>query len=226
MIKPIYVIREAAVSDKQMSYVVSAIEAFLKLLSVLKLVPVIQTDVIVESGRILSPYLSEASFGSPPKIMVDSNLLASLIEDDSCKRGSLSDPKPYYVVVVNRDLRWDSKDPSRIYGLGSHAHSAIITVRDYFSKTRLANDTEERIKNTTIHELGHMFGLIPGTRVADVIVGKYGKHCANKCIMQSRAEPATGLVGIELDSALCKSFCLRCFVHLIVEGWKIRSDHR
>ncbi len=227
MIRPICVVSEAAISYKQISYVMDALSAFLQLLGVFDLVPVVCIDDVIVGARMeLEHSLAEASFGSPPNLMVDSDLLADLFSQ-YCDKRNLSCPtnlRPYYVIVVDRDLRYSRTDQFQIYGLRTKAYNAIITVRDYFSKTRLADDTEERIKNTTIHELGHMFGLIPETRTADVFVGEHGKHCANKCIMRETAEPSFGLVGIELDRALCKSFCLRCFVHLAVEGWKIRSN--
>lgn len=68
----------------------------------------------------------------------------------------------------------------------------------------------ECVKTETMHELGHVFGLIPQDRAEDVDYS-LGKHCTNVCTMrQGLRVPIDWIIysGERVTSG--RAFCNRC----------------
>jgi len=67
----------------------------------------------------------------------------------------------------------------------------------------------ECIKTETMHELGHVFGLIPDERTTDV-EDSLGKHCANICIMRQGLTLPTDWINITKDRLDQGALCQPC----------------
>lgn len=108
----------------------------------------------------------------------------------------------YDLFCVNEDLRLQDWD--KIAGVGCLKIGAIIKLRD-------ENDVDEddSLHNffiRIIHELGHVFGLVPDERTENVKNSSFGgfKHCADeKCAMHPN-----GTRQEDKNSPLCE-ICLR-----------------
>ncbi len=214
MLRPIYVVREKAVKDKQMKYVKSAVKVFLKLCGLLGRVVVVESDLTDEAGRDIRSYLSEARIGKRRKKRIDGDRLHDLVAEDLDSRFEHIDKRPQYIIILNRDLRFSSDDPLLIDGLAHGTHGVIVSV----ARTRSRTYSEKYFKMLVLHELGHMYGLISDARKASVTGRKYGRHCANECIMQggtSFPKIRRGLFGAVLDRAIIEKFCPQCRRYLI-----------
>lgn len=113
------------------------------------------------------------------------------------------------VVVVREPLHWHDKNKHVVIGLGAR-HGALVSVHHYRTISKSKEEFQRWVKLTTIHELGHMFGLF---------VGWYGKknptdaeidaaHCRNICVMRSRDDQAL------VNQLLTNPFCHSCLTKL------------
>ena len=67
----------------------------------------------------------------------------------------------------------------------------------------------ECIKTVAMHELGHVFGLVPETQTEDV-EDIYGYHCKKKCVMRQGLSVPSDWIGHTLDRIESAVFCPRC----------------
>ena len=104
------------------------------------------------------------------------NLIASL-EREPWKKSN----DHYDVLVCSSDL-WDGTERTNfVIGLARPGDSTAFSVKRFRElRERMA---AECIKTETIHELGHVFGLIPFSRKVNI---EYSlrKHCTNVCSMR------------------------------------------
>lgn len=226
LIRPISVMRADNISDQDFGYVVSAIKAFLNFFNLTDKISVVESGMVFESGKKVEDYLVRAKVPDLEGEMIDGWALDNLI------LGGAHDLRPseeallpylpsYLITVVDCNLRWHLKDLRVINGLSSPASSAIISVRSG-PNTKVEN-LEERIKMTTMHELGHMFGLIPSCRPAEVDINYW--HCTNWCIMRRSSLPLVGVSGVLADRYIPLRFCSQCCdcLRWIINGGEISS---
>jgi len=89
---------------------------------------------------------------------------------------------PHYdVLITHRDLYNGTKENNFLIGIASEGIGAIISVERFYNQ--LPSRKYECIKTETMHELGHVFGLLPDERTENV-EESYGKHCTHRCIMR------------------------------------------
>jgi predicted Zn-dependent protease len=90
----------------------------------------------------------------------------------------------YDIFVVKDDMY--SRDLNFVLGLGLDKVGTVISTHHF---SELDNRMRyECIKSTVIHELGHVFGLIPSKRKKNVDK-ELGRHCANVCTMRQSLYP-------------------------------------
>jgi len=102
----------------------------------------------------------------------------------------------YELVVVNEPLHWHDTSTRKVGGIGRKGQGAIITTHSYlhFLVMNIGESEKDRKKRRsefilatkmlTIHELGHVFGLFPGTGKEDPTDEELKEsHCQDDCVM-------------------------------------------
>lgn len=106
-----------------------------------------------------------------------------------------TDPR-YELVVVNEPLHWHATSLRKVGGIGRCGQGAIITVGNYLhllqpvtgesdkEKEKRQFDFSLATRMLTMHELGHVFGLFPGTGKKNPTDEELKEaHCLNECVM-------------------------------------------
>lgn len=112
----------------------------------------------------------------------------------------------YDVLIVKEDLY----DHEAYFMVGGAAHelAAVISTYRFTSLEPLLQS--EVLKTATMHEVGHIFGLLPESRTNNV---EYllGKHCLNVCIMrQGPRVPYDWIRMTQERRAATNPFCPQC----------------
>jgi len=111
----------------------------------------------------------------------------------------------YDLMTITSDMY--SRGTNFVIGL---AHKGIGTLISTF-RFRGLNDYSkyECIKTETMHELGHVFGLLPEYRTQDV-EDSLGKHCTNLCIMRQGIKLPDDWVRMTNDRLIYGALCNDC----------------
>jgi predicted Zn-dependent protease len=114
--------------------------------------------------------------------------------------------QPHYdIMVTSRDIYDD--DCSFCIGLAIHGFGTIIST----SRFRVLSDQDayDCVVTETMHEVGHVFGLVPGTRTTNVEMS-LGLHCTNRCIMRQGLRVPYDWQVITADRLQGHEFCADC----------------
>jgi predicted Zn-dependent protease len=111
----------------------------------------------------------------------------------------------YDILVVHSDMYFGG----RRFVIGVAQPGIGTTISTYRFRRRNRDPRYECVKTETMHELGHVFGLLPLERTEDIRY-KYGKHCTNKCIMRQGVTLPTDWVRFTEDRLRQGALCPRC----------------
>jgi|TARA_Y100000310_G_scaffold12782_1_gene13172 predicted Zn-dependent protease len=111
----------------------------------------------------------------------------------------------YDLFVVHDDMY--SGDTNFVIGLAQPGIGTTVSTHRF----KQLNDRAkyECIKTETMHELGHVFGLIPPERTQDVEYS-LGKHCTNTCTMRQGLRLPDDWVNITNDRLRYGALCPTC----------------
>lgn len=207
MDRPIRVIYQRGITNKQVLYAMDGIREVLDLMNVTDQTLITIGTTVIETGKTLDEYIADVQGDSLPAGPIDfSRLFGSIFSDLNRSQCKIL---PYYVLIIDRGLRFNQMVA---YGVGSHDYCAVISVYDI--KTGNLDMDEECLKTIVMHEIGHMFGLIPKDRKINYMIDCSGKHCLNRCVMRSPAILSNGMVGLTLDRMNDPGFCPQCLDYL------------
>lgn len=114
--------------------------------------------------------------------------------------------QPHYdIVVTTRDLYDDDCD--FCIGLAIHGFGTVISTTRFRGLS--AQDAYHCIVTETMHEVGHVFGLVPETRTSNVNCS-LGLHCTNQCIMRQGLNVPHDWQAITADRLRGHEFCGEC----------------
>ncbi|MFA6105082.1 MAG: hypothetical protein WC725_00575 [Patescibacteria group bacterium] len=112
------------------------------------------------------------------------------INTDKLYRILNPNPKPEYVkiphfdhfkvVVLKSEIVHPFNPSLKAYGTGRSGLGACITTKG-FTDNNISDVLD--LKTIAMHEVGHMFGLIPRSR-STAVEESSGLHCTNRCIMR------------------------------------------
>lgn len=115
----------------------------------------------------------------------------------------------YDIFAVHDDMY--SGNTNFVIGL---AQPGIGTTISTYRFRELDGRTKyECIKTETMHELGHVFGLLPEERTYNV-EDSLGKHCTNTCIMRQGLELPNDWINITNDRLRYDALCQTCTTDL------------
>ena len=115
----------------------------------------------------------------------------------------------YDIMAIHSDMY--SGKSNFVIGLARTYDSTIISTnkfKELDDKTRY-----ECIKTETMHELGHVFGLIPNYRTNNIEFS-LGKHCTNTCIMRQGLTLPRDWVNMTKDRLKYGPLCNDCQIDL------------
>ena len=198
-IRPFHVVFDEGIDPLERQAVQRAVTEILALAGVADLMHVSDFHVWRErgydQGGVLQPYLSvdwyirrgRESSGSPGQLNVET-MMFELAGEPWRK-------VPHYdLMVVSADLT--AKGMNFVIGYGNRGIGAIASVaRIRHLEPGLRG---ECIKTEIMHELGHVFGLIPRERTV-AVEAQLGRHCANICIMRQGVNVPDDWIRITLD---------------------------
>ena len=111
----------------------------------------------------------------------------------------------YDIFIVHSDMY--SQNTNFVIGLAQEGIGTTISTHRFQGledRTRF-----ECIKTETIHELGHVFGLVPNERTT-YIEYSLGKHCTNRCIMRQGLRLPTDWINFTNDRQRYGALCPTC----------------
>jgi predicted Zn-dependent protease len=218
-IKPLYFVHEDGISRGEVSAVTEAIEEVLRLANATHLIPHANLGTWRQSdwssqdrsgGAILQPYLSVDWYLAMGRIpsndgRVRSTSVLQELWDEPWQNGQ----QHYDVLLTHRDLYADNTH--FIIGEGVRGFALILST---FRFQQLRADLcHECLKTVAMHELGHVFGLIPDNRKVNVEYS-LGKHCTNRCIMRQGLQIPTDFIRYTEDRLAGIPFCTQCLYDL------------
>ena len=120
--------------------------------------------------------------------------------------------KDHYDILVLHSDMYQSEDTNFVIGSAAEGIGTIISTYRF-------NQLEDReryecIKTETMHELGHVFGLIPKNRKKDV-KKSLGKHCTNICVMRQGLNVPEDWIKMTNDRLRYGVLCPACEKDLI-----------
>ena len=113
---------------------------------------------------------------------------------------------PHYDIVVTHSDLYDD-DCRFCVGLAVHGLGTVISTNRFLNLD--ARTQRECIITETMHEVGHVFGLIPSNRTDNVEMS-LGLHCTNKCIMRQGLNVPHDWLKITDNRLAGHEFCSTC----------------
>jgi len=111
----------------------------------------------------------------------------------------------YDILIVNSDLY--AGDSNFSVGLAGKGLGTIVST---FKIQGLDDTTRyECVKTEIMHELGHVFGLVPEERTENV-EDSLGKHCMNRCIMRQGLSVPSDWINMTNDRLQFGALCSTC----------------
>lgn len=105
------------------------------------------------------------------------------------------------LLVLSSQLSWDV--PTNLNGAAAQDICGVV------SSFGLEGDpitVREHMKTNVIHELCHLYGMMPPWRTSNVVHTAGGKHCANRCVMRTELFPDDHTA----DRIMYGAFCPEC----------------
>lgn len=220
-IKPMYIINEPGLSRLEKDAFFSGLKESLQIAGVYDIF--MKHDLIKDFGikegysyqngvLITHPgvdsYLQDNCWDKDHKKLNLTNI-ASLFCNKPYKEDEEGGYNYYDIMIVHSDVIYDSHSPEDedINGVGSEGFGAIISTYKFKNwNDKLKSDC---IKTVTLHELGHMFKIIPKERTENVYE-EGGLHCNNMCVMKQGRRVPGGYPAITEHRLKHGPFCSIC----------------
>jgi hypothetical protein len=146
-----------------------------------------QPDWVSENGMILSPYKSlDWHIEWARKNSKNDGHLNGAALLDSLKENPTHVKEPRYeLAVINEPLHLSDYSVRKVAGVGRRWQGAVITISSHLPLPQsVSNEFLLSTQILTMHELGHVFGLFPGTGAINPTDEELQHaHCLNDCAM-------------------------------------------
>jgi predicted Zn-dependent protease len=200
--------RQAGVSEHAFARVLRGIERVITLAGVSSIVPVTNLDIwrmqnyryrgeILLKEQSVDWYIDQSY--NLARARVDGARLLQLMWNEEWQKS-----EPHYDICITHYPLWDQ---GTCYGVASRGFGAVISTYAIYQAYmgKLADDVFESL---VMHEVGHVFGLVPRTRTNNV-VEMLGLHCTNRCIMRQGMDVEAWRTHTD-DRLQGHEFCLQC----------------
>lgn len=209
--KPVHVMFEEGLTVNQHWVVFSAIKELLQIARVEERISIINLGIWRMSGWLhnskltdwysIDWYLAMAKKASARNNQINAGRFLDLLELEPWQ-----DSNPHFdVAVIKSDMY--AGESSFCIGLARKEVATIISINRFLSLP--PKEMLECIKTETIHEIGHVFGLVPEARTNNV-EESLGKHCTNRCVMRQGLRLPVDWQRITRDRLQYGSLCGIC----------------
>lgn len=116
--------------------------------------------------------------------------------------------KPHYdVFVVRQDMYSGEENNNFVIGLAYPGRCTVVST--YRFRELEATLQAQCVETEVMHELGHVFGLIPDDRIENV-TESLGRHCTNRCVMRQGLRLPDDWVRFTKERLQHGALCNRC----------------
>lgn len=211
-IKPLYVMFQDGIGQDQIAAVMSGINTVLKIAGAESLIRVVNWGVwrndgycangVLQAYQSVDWYVAKGFEKSRNKNQVYVRPIMYRLMDEPWQ-----EKNPHYeVVVLHSDIYNDGCN--FVVGSAIEGFGTIVSINRFKNLERQLQ--AGCIKTTVMHEIGHVFGLVPKTRTINV-VKSLGLHCTCQCVMrQGLSVPHDFIKYTEERLATGQVFCPRC----------------
>jgi predicted Zn-dependent protease len=209
--RPIHIMYEEGLEPDHLKAVLDATHAVLSAAGVTANVEVNNFGVWRNSGWLVGNtltnwnsidwYLAHAQRASRNDHQLHGGHLLKLLYNEPWQKA-----RPHYDIVVTHSDLYDD-DCRFCIGLAVHGLGTVISTNRFLKLDARAQ--RECIITETMHEVGHVFGLIPEDRTDNVEMS-LGLHCTNKCIMRQGLSVPHDWIKITDDRLAGHEFCNAC----------------
>lgn len=209
-IRPVYIMFESGISTNHMNTVVNAVNELLEVANATSFIKVQNFGVwrnsnYRQNGKLtewssVDWYVEDARSISRPGQIDCERLVTNLLIEPWQKQ------TPHYdLLVLKSDLY--ARNTNFVLGLAQHHGASALSIHRLLGlENRLQH---ECIKTIVMHEMGHVFGLIPPERTHNV-EESLGKHCTNRCLMRQGLRVPHDWINITQDRLKYGPFCTTC----------------
>lgn len=210
-LRPIYAMCEEGVNPAHMQAVLDSVHAVLRIAGVERRVEVHNFGAwrgdgwrhgnILTNWNSIDWYVGHARQASRNGHQLHGGYLLELLYNEPWQKAT-----PHYdIVVTHRDMYDD--DCRFCIGLAVHGLGTVISTNRFLGLD--VDSQRECIITETMHEVGHVFGLIPSSR-RDNVEMSLGLHCTNRCIMRQGLTVPRDWLRITDDRLAGHEFCPTC----------------
>ena len=209
--RPVYVMCEEGVKDDHLQAVLESLQAVLMTAGVERRVEVHNFGVWRNPGWLegntltdwnsVDWYMWHARQASRNRHQVHGTYLLKLLYNEPWQQ-----TLPHYdVLVTHQDL--NAEDCQFCIGLAIKGFGTVISTNRFLSLD--FDEQRECIVTEAMHEIGHVFGLVPDDRTENVEMS-LGLHCTNRCIMRQGLRVPHDWLAITGDRLAGHGFCSTC----------------
>lgn len=214
MIKPIYLMHQEGVEGEHIEAVLEAAKRVLAIAKVTNSIQIHNLGVWRNSSWEINSrltrwnsvdwYLEHAKKASRNNHQLNAGDLMNLLLVEPWKRN------PHYdIVLTKEDMYFNGAN--FVIGLAGEGLGTVVSTKRFEALNPKAQ--KECIVTETMHELGHVFGLIPDSRTEGV-ESSLGLHCTRRCIMRQGLRVPDDWVSITRDRLEGHEFCPACMKDL------------
>lgn len=217
MYRPIYVMCEDGVTDRQLGAVLDGIEEILQLARARRQIEVYNfglwrqpgwiADNTLQAYQSVDWYVAYGLVKSSRGNQVNAHAIIDALIEEPWQQA-----QRHYDVVVLRSDMYD-EGCNFVIGLALSGLGTVLSI-NRFLQVEEGLQTE-CIKTETMHEVGHVFGLVPDNRNTNVEFS-LGRHCTNRCIMRQGLRLPDDWIRITNDRlSSASALCAQCQSNLL-----------
>lgn len=141
--------------------------------------------------------------------IIDSGMLFRVLHPEMAMKQDIFAPhyNHFKVIILNSEILNPHDENLRALGCAMPKLSAMMTVVGLAKYLKAPKLYRECVKSIALHELGHMFGLLPAN--IEKTEFDHGTHCTNVCIMRQEGKQGN-LFSHTAERIMFGPFCLRC----------------
>ncbi|MFH1182070.1 MAG: hypothetical protein V1702_03880 [Candidatus Woesearchaeota archaeon] len=213
-IKPVYIMNQAGLSDLEKKAVLDGASEMIRLaqadvdiadFGVWRNNGFRNRDGSLKQYQSVDWYVERGRDTSRNTTQLNASTMQNLLMLEPWRYAQQGGKDHYDILVVHDDMY--SGDTNFVIGLAQPGIGTTISTNRFGS---LNNELKyECIKTETMHELGHVFGLIPDERTENV-EHRLGKHCTNRCTMRQGLTLPNDWINITKDRLKYGALCPTC----------------
>ena len=213
-IKPVYVMNQDGLPDSEKQAVLDGASELIKLAGAdIKLIDFgvwrtpqyKSSDDTFNEYQSVDWYIQKGRETSRNKTQLNADVMGNCLLSEPWRWPDRGGKVHYDILIANSDIY--SKGTSFIIGTAGKSIGTIIST--YRLKELDKKSRYECVKTETMHELGHVFGLIPDNRTENV-EDSLGKHCTNRCIMRQGLSVPDDWIKMTDDRLRYGALCQAC----------------